>query len=104
MYALVEIKGKQYKAEEGALLKIDRADVVKGDALEFDTVLLVRGDESVKVGSPYVEGAKIRTTVEQQVRDRKVVVYKYKKRKNYRRRAGHRQKYTVVRVEEIIGA
>ena len=104
MYALVEIKGKQYKAEQGALLRIDKADVAKGDTLEFDTVLMIREDETVKVGTPYVEGAKVKAVVEEHLKDRKVVVFKYKKRKDYRRKNGHRQQYTTVRVQEILGA
>ena len=85
MYALVEIKGKQYKAEQGALLKIDKTQSIKGDVLEFDSVLLVNNDGDIKVGSPYVDGAKIKTVVEDNKRDRKIMVLKYKKRKMGRR-------------------
>ncbi|MAG13767.1 MAG: 50S ribosomal protein L21 [Spirochaetales bacterium] len=104
MYALVEIKGKQYKAEKGGVLKIDRITQVKGETIDFDTVLLVRGDDSVKVGTPYVDGASVKAVVEDHGRDKKVVVFKYKRRKNYRRKRGHRQHYTLVKVEDIIGA
>jgi large subunit ribosomal protein L21 len=104
MYALVEIKGKQYKAEQGAVLKIDKTANVKGDQLEFDSVLLISDGDDVKVGSPYVDGAKVKTVVEETKRDRKVTVFKYKRRKNYRKTRGHRQAYTYVRVEEIVGA
>jgi len=103
MYALVEIKGKQYKAEKGSLLQVDKIEGETGDKLEFDSVLMLSGDE-VKVGTPYVDGAKVKVTLEDQTKGKKVRIFKYKKRKNYSLRKGHRQKYTTVRVEEIIGA
>ena len=104
MYALVEIKGKQYKAEKGSLLKIDKLAQVKGESIDFDSVLLVKNEGEVKVGTPYVEGAAVKATVEDHGKDKKVVVYKFKRRKNYRRKQGHRQQYTLVRVEDITGA
>ena len=104
MYALVEIKGKQYKAEKGGLLKVDLFENDKGSSLELETVLLVSGDSGVKVGSPYVEGVKIKAVVEDHGRDKKIIGFKYKKRKNYRRTWGHRQSFTVLKVEDIAGA
>jgi large subunit ribosomal protein L21 len=104
MYALVEIKGKQYKAEAGALLKVDLFDNQPGDALEFDSVVLVAGDDKTKVGQPYVKGVSVKTVVEENGRDPKILVFKYKKRKNYRRTRGHRQPFTLLRVQEIAGA
>jgi large subunit ribosomal protein L21 len=104
MYALVEIKGKQYKAEKGSVLKIDRVVEVKGESLNFDSVLMLRDEEAVKVGTPYVEGAQVTVTVEEHGRDKKVIVNKFKKRKNYRRKQGHRQQFTLVRVEDIVNA
>jgi large subunit ribosomal protein L21 len=104
MYALVEIKGKQYKAETGALLKVDLFDKQPGEAMEFDSVLLVSGDKKTQVGQPYVKGVTVKTVVEEQGRDKKILVYKYKKRKNYRRTRGHRQHFTLLRVQEIAGA
>ena len=74
MYALVEIKGKQYKAAKGDVLRVDRIRSEKGSAVEFDSVLLARGEGSVKIGSPYVEGAKIMATVEDQVKGDKIHV------------------------------
>ncbi|HAK45435.1 MAG TPA: 50S ribosomal protein L21 [Spirochaeta sp.] len=103
MYALVEIKGKQYKAEKGSLLEVDKIDGETGDTVEFDSVLMLSGDD-VKVGTPYIDGAKVKVTLEEQTKGKKVKIFKYKKRKNYSLRKGHRQKYTMVRVEEIIGA
>ena len=104
MYALVEIKGKQYKAEKGAVLKVDRIDSEKGESLEFDKVLMLSNDSDVKIGTPYVEGIKVQGSVEDQIKDKKVIVFKYKRRKNYRRTQGHRQQYTLVKIKDIVGA
>ncbi len=103
MYALVEILGKQYKAEKGALLKVDKMDKENGEKVEFESVLMLSGDQ-VKVGSPFVKGAKVVATVKDQVKDSKVVVFKFKRRKSYQRKQGHRQPYTFVQIDEIIGA
>jgi large subunit ribosomal protein L21 len=100
---MVEIKGKQYKANEGALLKVDRVEGEQGDVLEFDSVLMVRNDDDVKLGSPYVDGASVKAVVEAHGRDRKVTVLKFKRRKNYSRKYGHRQPYSTIRVKEIVG-
>jgi len=100
MYALVEFKGKQYKAEKGALLKVDLIDAKPGTAITIDTVLLVSG-EPVKVGSPYVEGAKVSAVVESHEKDDKIIVFKYKPKKDYRRKQGHRQEYSVIRIDSI---
>jgi large subunit ribosomal protein L21 len=100
MYALVEFKGKQYKAEKGALLKVDKIDAEPGTAVNIDTVLLVSGD-SVSVGSPYIEGAKVSATVESHGKDDKIIVFKYKPKKDYRRKQGHRQQYSIIKIGEI---
>jgi large subunit ribosomal protein L21 len=105
MYALVEFKGKQYKAEKGALLKVDKIDAEPGTALNIDTVLLVSGGESegqtVTVGSPYVQGAKVSATVESHGKDAKIIVFKYKPKKDYRRKQGHRQQFSLIKIGEI---
>ena len=103
MYALVEIKGKQYKAAEGILLKVDHIDAEPGNQVEFDSVLLVSDDKNVKVGQPYVKGVKVKAVVEEHGRDKKILVFKYKRRKNYRRTRGHRQQFSLLRVQEITG-
>jgi len=100
MYVLVEFKGKQYKAEKGTLLKVDLIDAEPGTAITIDTVLLVSGD-SVKVGTPYVSGAKVSATVESHEKDDKIIVFKYKPKKDYRRKQGHRQQYSVIRIDNI---
>jgi large subunit ribosomal protein L21 len=100
MYALVEFMGKQYKTEKGALIKVNKIDAEPGSVLNIDTVLLVSGD-SVKVGSPYVEGAKVSATVESHGKDDKIIVFKYKPKKDYRRKQGHRQQYSIIKIGEI---
>ncbi|MDR0321095.1 MAG: 50S ribosomal protein L21 [Treponema sp.] len=100
MYALIEFKGKQYKAEKGTMLKVDLIDAEPGTAIDIDTVLLVSAD-SVKVGDPYVKGAKVSAKVESHGKDEKIIVFKYKPKKDYRRKQGHRQNYSIIKVEEI---
>ena len=104
MYALVEYKGKQYKAEKDALIQVDNIDAEKGTVIEIDTVLLVSNEGSVSAGAPYVKGAKVKAVVEESIRDKKLIVYKYKSKKDYHRTIGHRQQYTTIRVQEIVGA
>jgi large subunit ribosomal protein L21 len=103
MYALVEIQGKQFKVEKGSLLKVDRVEGEAGAAVDFDTVLLLSGD-SVKVGSPYVAGAKVKTVIESHAKDKKVIVFKYQPKKDRRRKIGHRQALSFLRVQDIVGA
>ena len=103
MYVIVEFKGKQYKAEKGAVLKVDRIDAEPGSALDIDSVVLVSSD-SVKVGTPYVSGVKVSATVEAHEKDKKIIVFKYKSKKDYRRKQGHRQQYSVIKIKDIIGA
>jgi large subunit ribosomal protein L21 len=103
MYALVEFKGKQYRAEKGAVLKVDRIDAEPGSAVDIDSVLLVSGD-SVNVGAPYVQGVRVTAVVESHGKDDKIIVFKYKPKKDYRRKQGHRQQYSIIKVEDITGA
>jgi len=104
MYAVVEINGKQYRAEQGKDLTVDRIDVEAGSSLSFEKVLLLSGDAGIKVGSPYVEGASVKVVIDAEIKADKVTVFKYKPKKDYRRRQGHRQRYTVLKVQEIVGA
>ncbi len=101
MYVLVEILGKQYKVEEGALLKVDKIDKQAGEQVEFDSVLMVKDGEETKIGTPYVSGAKVSATVEDQVKGKKIVIFKFKRRKGYRRKQGHRQQYSVIKIQKI---
>ncbi|WP_303922104.1 50S ribosomal protein L21 [Treponema berlinense] len=103
MYALFEYKGKQYKAEKDALIQVDKIDAEDGAKITINSVLLVSDGDSVKVGTPYVNGAKIEVEVENSFRDKKVLVYKYKSKKDYHRLIGHRQEYTNIRVKDIQG-
>ena len=103
MYVLVEIKGKQYKAEQGSVLTIDHVDGEKGTRLEFPSVLMVSDGSSVKIGTPYLPGASVSAVLEDHVRAKKVLIGKFKKRKNYHRKQGHRQGHSVVKVESIQG-
>ncbi|MCH5288691.1 MAG: 50S ribosomal protein L21 [Treponema sp.] len=102
MYALFEYKGKQYKAEQDALIQVDKIDAEKGAKIAIDSVLLVSDGDKVSVGTPYVQGAKVEVEVEDSFRDKKVLVFKYKSKKDYHRLIGHRQEYTRVRVKSIV--
>ncbi len=101
MYAIIETGGKQIKVEEGQAVYIEKLDVEAGDTVTFDKVLFV-GGETVKVGSPIVEGATVTAKVEKQGRAKKIIVFKYKPKKgSTRRKQGHRQPYTKVVIEKI---
>ena len=102
MYATIEFKGKQYKAEKDVVLTVDKLDAEKGAKIDVDSVLLVSDGDKVSVGTPYVKGAKVQIVVEDSFRDKKVLVLKYKSKKDYHRLIGHRQQYTNVRVEDIV--
>lgn len=100
MYAIIEAGGKQFRVEEGQELYIEKMNGEAGDTITFDRVLMVGGDD-VKVGSPLVDGATVTAKVDKQGRAKKVVVYKFKPKKNYRRKQGHRQPYTKVVIDKI---
>ena len=100
MYAIIETGGKQVKVEEGQAIYIEKLDVEAGETVTFDKVLFV-GGENVKVGSPVVAGATVTAKVEKQGRQKKIIVFKYKAKKNYRKKQGHRQPYTKVIIEKI---
>ncbi|MDY2986267.1 MAG: 50S ribosomal protein L21 [Peptoniphilus sp.] len=100
MYAVIETGGKQYQVKVGDKVKVEKLDVEEGSNVSFDKVLLV-GGESTKIGKPYVEGAKVEAKVLAQAKDKKIVVFKYKSKKNERKRRGHRQPYTLVEISAI---
>ncbi|EGS29962.1 MAG: 50S ribosomal protein L21 [Peptoniphilus sp. oral taxon 375] len=100
MYAVIETGGKQYKVQEGDKLRVEKLDAQVGDTVTFDKVLFLGGDD-VKVGRPYVEGAKVEAKVLEQNKAKKVVVYKFKAKKNYRNKRGHRQPYTFIEIGTI---
>jgi large subunit ribosomal protein L21 len=103
MYALVDILGKQYKVEQGSVLKVDHLAKGKGDPVEFPSVLMISDGGSAKIGNPYLSGVTVKAVVEDHGKARKLVFGKYKKKKNYRRRYGHRQEYSLIKVEGING-
>ena len=101
MYAVIETGGKQYTVREGDLVKVEKLDGNEGDAVTFDKVLLVAKDGSVNVGKPYVADAKVEAKVLKQAKDKKVIVYKFKAKKNERIKRGHRQPYTLVEIGSL---
>ena len=101
MYAIIKTGGKQYKVSEGDLVRVEKLAYEVGETVDFDQVLLVSNDGDLKVGAPLVEGAKESATVEDQNKDKKIVVYKYKPKKQYRKKHGHRQPYTLVKINSI---
>ena len=101
MYAVIDACGKQYKVAEGDLVFVEKLEASEGDKVTFDQVLLISDDGKVKVGNPTVKGAKVEATVVKQGKAKKIVVFKYKAKKNERRKQGHRQPYTQVKIEKI---
>ncbi|RKD75663.1 LSU ribosomal protein L21P [Sinobaca qinghaiensis] len=100
MYAIIETGGKQIKVEEGQEVYIEKLDAEAGNSVTFENVVFVSGDDA-KVGAPFIEGATVTGKVEKHGRAKKIIVYKFKKRKNYRRKQGHRQPYTKVIIDKI---
>ena len=101
MYAIIETSGKQLKVEAGDTIFVEKLDVEAGETYTFDKVLLV-GDDTVKIGNPYVAGATVTATVEKQGKEKKVTIYKYEPKKHYHKKQGHRQPYTKLTVKEIL--
>lgn len=101
MFAIIEANGKQYPVEEGKLVALDSWVGQKGDEVVFEQVLLLRDGEKILVGKPYVEGSVVRGKVVQLKRGRKILVFKYKPKGNYRRKIGHRQAISLVKIEKI---
>jgi len=102
MYAVIETGGKQYRVQEGMVFEhelLQGADV--GQAVQFDKVLLVAEEEDIKIGAPYVEGAIVKGEIQEQGRGDKIIVYKYKSKKGYRRKKGHRQSFMATKITSI---
>lgn len=100
MYAIVESGGRQYRAEVGHTFSVEKLPYEVGEQIELD-VLLVSNDDDVRIGQPVVDGASVKVTIMDQYKGKKIFVWKYRPRKRYRRRRGHRQLYTRLRVDEI---
>jgi large subunit ribosomal protein L21 len=101
MYAIIDSCGKQYKVSEGDVVFFEKLDAEEGKSVSFDNVVLVSDGKDVKIGTPYVKGAKVEGTVVAHGKGNKILVYKYKAKKNYRRTQGHRQPYTKVEIKSI---
>lgn len=101
MIAIVETGGKQYKVAVGDVVDVEKLDIAKDEGVTLEKVLLVAEGENVQVGQPYVAGAKVLAKVEEQVLGPKIIGFKFKAKKNYRKRYGHRQPYTRLRIESI---
>ena len=102
MYAVFRTGGKQFRAEPGKKIRVPTMEAEPGDAVTFDDVLLASDGKAVQVGSPMVDGAKVKAEIVRHGRDRKIIVFKRKRRKGYRRKQGHRQGFTEIRVDEIL--
>lgn len=101
MYAIVRTGGRQYRAEIGAVIDVDRLPNAVDSILELSDVLLVGDNDKTVIGQPLVDGAKVTATVVEQFRAKKVIVFRYRQRTNYRRKTGHRQYYTRLRIDSI---
>lgn len=104
MFAVIKTGGKQYRVEENSLIRIEKIDAREGTTVTLSDVLMTGNEESIKIGLPTVAGATVEATVVRQMRDRKVLVFKKNRRHNYRRKRGHRQHLTVLRVTKINAA
>ena len=101
MYALVEILGKQYKAEAGKEIQVDLVKAEIGSQVTYQSVLAVVDNDNAKFGAPYVEGASVVATLKSNIKDDKVRVYKFNRRKGYRKTQGHREQYSVLTIDSI---
>ncbi len=104
MYAIIRTGGRQYRAEVGAEIDVERLPYAVGETIELDEILLVADDDKATIGAPLVDGARVKATVVDQYRDRKIIVWKFRPKQRYRRKKGHRQHYTRLRIDEIIPA
>jgi large subunit ribosomal protein L21 len=102
LFAVLETGGKQHKVQPGSVLRVEKLEVPQGAEVAFDRILAVGDEEQTVIGAPFVEGARVLAQVLQQGKAHKIIVFKYKAKKNYRRKAGHRQPFTEIRVREII--
>lgn len=101
MYAIIKTGGKQYRVNEGDVISVEKLNVASGDSVVFDEVLVVEKDGEIQFGAPVVSGAKVEGTVIQQGKEKKVIVFKYKPKKDYRKKQGHRQPFTRIKIEKI---
>ena len=102
IYAIVETGGKQHKVTPGQVINVEKIPGDTGDVIELDNVLLVANDDNYSIGQPRLEGAKVKATIMEQGRDKKVIVFKYKNKTRYRRKRGHRQYFTRLSIDDIV--
>ena len=103
MYAVIATGGKQYRVENGTILKVEKLDAEPGATVEFGEVLLIGDGDSIKVGAPLLKGGKVTATVEKHGKGEKKVIVKFRRRKHYLRQGTHRQHYTEIKVTSIVG-
>lgn len=103
MYAVIKTGGKQYRVQEGDVITIEKLEALAGDVVEFDQVLVLNDDKALQVGTPIIEGVKVFGTVVENGKGSKVIIFKYKSKKDYRKKQGHRQPYTMVKIESLNG-
>ncbi|MCR4431450.1 MAG: 50S ribosomal protein L21 [Tepidanaerobacteraceae bacterium] len=101
MYAIIETGGKQYRISEGDVLQVEKLAAAEGETVEFDRVLALSKEDQLSVGKPCLENVKVKATVLRHGKGEKIIVFKYKPKKNYRRKRGHRQPFTEVKIEKI---
>ena len=101
MYAVVATGGKQYKVQEGEILRVEKLTGDIGSQVAFDQVLMLSDGETVKLGQPVLEGVQVKGHIVEQGKSKKILVFKYKRRKRYRRKQGHRQLFTAVKIDAI---
>ena len=101
MYAVVATGGKQYKVEEGEVLRLEKLNGEVGEEVTFDQVLMVADGDAVRIGQPLVEGVTVKGKIVEQGKNKKILVFKYKRRKRFRRKQGHRQLFTAVKISAI---
>ena len=101
MYAVIETGGKQYRVQEGDTLFVEKLNGNEGDSVKFDKVLLVSNEGELEVGKPYVEGLAVEGKILEHGKARKIIVFKYKAKKDYRKKQGHRQPYTKIQIQKI---
>lgn len=102
VYAVINVSGRQQRVEEGKYIKIDKLAGEKGAEVEFDEILLINNDGQTTVGQPFVKNAKVQGKIIEHGKDSKIIVFKFKAKKDYRRKQGHRQPYSKVMIEKIV--
>jgi len=102
VYAVIESGGKQHKVTEGEILRVEKLDAESGTEIVFDKIMMVKtDDDKVMIGKPYIENASVTAEVVDQGKHKKIIIFKYKRKKNYQRKQGHRQRYTALRIKAI---